>query len=116
MQKEKHVSDFNQDETKPVATSSLGRFSLDLEKSTLGTRLNLWHNLQSKQVKGTPQDSVNELIIWKMNPLVVSVTCVKFKWELLRAKWAVNNLRELVCIWLEGIYIKFRETKLGEIS
>ena len=54
MQKEKHVSDFNQDETKPVATSSLGRFSLDLEKSALGTRLNLWHNLQSKQVKGTP--------------------------------------------------------------
>ena len=59
MLKEKHVSDFNQDETKPVATSSLGR----LEKSTLGTRLNLWLNLQSKQVKRTPQDSINELII-----------------------------------------------------
>ena len=70
MQKEKHVSDFNQDETKPVATSSLGR----LEKSTLGTRLNLWLNLQSKQVKRTPQDSINELIIWKMNALVIPVT------------------------------------------
>ena len=42
----------------PVATSSLR-----LEKSALGTRLNLWLNLQSKQVKRTPQDSINELII-----------------------------------------------------
>ena len=30
--------------------------------------------LQSNQVKRTPQDSINELIIWKMNPLVVPVT------------------------------------------
>ena len=35
--------------------------------------------LQSRQVKHTPQDSINELIIWKMNPLVVPVTSVKFK-------------------------------------
>ena len=42
-------------------------------------------NLQSKQVKRTPQDSINELIIWKMNPLVVPVTGVKFKSELLHA-------------------------------
>ena len=41
--------------------------------------------LQSKQVKRTPQDSINELIIWKMNPLVVPVTGVKFKSELLHA-------------------------------
>ena len=39
----------------------------------------------SKQVKRTPQDSINELIIWKMNPLVVPVTGVKFKSELLHA-------------------------------
>ena len=39
--------------------------------------------LQSKQVKRTPQDSINELIIWKMNVLVVPVTSVKFKSELL---------------------------------
>ena len=74
-----------------------------------------------------PQDSINELIIWKINLLVVPVTNVKFKSELLHAKWVVNNLRELVCIWsdwkslnelkfLEDIYIKFRETKLVEIS
>ena len=55
MQKEKHVTDFNQDETKPVATSSLGRLSLALEKRALGTRLNLWLNLQSKQVQKTGQ-------------------------------------------------------------
>ena len=35
--------------------------------------------LQSKQVKNTLQDSINELIIWKMNPLVVPVSFVKFK-------------------------------------
>ena len=61
-----------------------------------------------------------------MNPLVVPVTGVKFKSELLHARCVVNNLRELVCIWsdwkslnelkfLEDIYIKFRETELVEI-
>ena len=34
---------------------------------------------QSRQVKRSPQDSINELIIWKMNPVVVPVTSVKFK-------------------------------------
>ena len=29
--------------------------------------------LQSNQVKRTPQDSISELIIWKMNPLDVLV-------------------------------------------
>ena len=41
--------------------------------------------LQSNQVKRTPQDSINELIIWKMNPLVVPVTGVKFKAAFLHA-------------------------------
>ena len=41
--------------------------------------------LQSRQVKRTPQDSINELIIWKMNPLVISVTSVKFKSVFLHA-------------------------------
>ena len=36
-----------------------------------------------------PQDSINKLIIWKMNLLVVPVTRVKL----------MNNLLELVCIW-----------------
>ena len=33
----------------------------------------------------TPQDSISELIIWKMNPLVVPVTGVKFKASFLHA-------------------------------
>ena len=41
--------------------------------------------LQSNQVKRTPQDYINELIIWKMNPLVVPVTGVKFKAAFLHA-------------------------------
>ena len=41
--------------------------------------------LPSKQVKHTPKDSINKLIIWKMNPLVIPVTSVKFKSELLYA-------------------------------
>ena len=83
--------------------------------------------LQSRQVKCTPQDSSNELNIWKMNPLIVPVTIVKFKSAFLHAQWAVNILRELPCIWsdwkslnglnlLEDIYIKFWETELVEIS
>lgn len=59
MQKEKHVSDFNQDETKPVATSSPRPFSLALEvftkareKRQLGTRLILWLNLSTDQEPG----------------------------------------------------------------
>ena len=84
-------------------------------------------SLQSRQVKRTPWDSSNELIIWKMNPLVVPATSVKFKSAFLQASWAVNILRELLCIWsdwkslnglnfLEDIYIKFRVTELVEIS
>ena len=78
-----------------------------------------FRQLQSKQVKRTPQDSINELNIWKMNPLVVPVTSIKFKSELLHAQWAVNNLRELEWTlnelkFLEDIYIKFRETELVE--
>ena len=60
-------------------------------------------NLQSKQVKRTPQDSINELIIWKMNPLVVPVTSVKFKSELLHAKWPVNITR--TCLYLVRLKI-----------
>ena len=37
------------------------------------------------QNKPTPQDSINEFIVWKMNPLIVPVTSVKFKSELLHA-------------------------------
>jgi len=84
-------------------------------------------SLKSRQVKRTPQDSINELNIWKMNPLVVPVTIVKSKSAFLHVQWAVNILWELLCIWSdwkslnglnfsEDIYIKFRETEQVEIS
>ena len=43
-----------------------------------------------KAGQATPQDSINELNIWKMNPLIVPVTVVKFKLAFLHAQWAVN--------------------------
>ena len=46
---------------------------------------NVYAVLQSKQDTRSSQDSINELIIWKMNSLVVPVTGVKFKSELLHA-------------------------------
>ena len=58
---------------------------LDLVFKMSITVVHLEDVLQSKQVKRTPQDSINELIIWKMNLLVVPVTSVKFKSELLHA-------------------------------
>ena len=39
---------------------------------------NLWH-FTVKAGQAYLQDSINELTIWKMNPLVVPVTSVKFK-------------------------------------
>ena len=41
--------------------------------------------LQSRQLKRTPQDCINELIIWKMNPLVVATTSLEFKFAFLHA-------------------------------
>ena len=36
-------------------------------------------NLQSNQVKRTPLDSINESIIWKLKPLVVSSIQIKIR-------------------------------------
>ena len=58
-----------------------------------------FYNLQSRQVKRTPQDSTTELIIWKMNLSVIPITTVKFKSAFQHAWWAVNILWELLCIW-----------------
>ena len=41
--------------------------------------------LQSRQVKRNPQNYINEFIIWKVKPLVVPVTGVKFKLAFLHA-------------------------------
>ena len=42
-------------------------------------------SLQSRQVKRTPQDCINESIICKMNSLVVAATSLKFKSVFLHA-------------------------------
>ena len=39
--------------------------------------------IQSRQVKCTPLDAINESIIWEMNPLVLATTSIKFKSTLL---------------------------------
>ena len=70
------------------------------------------------------QDSINELIIWKMNPLVVPVQsgisgCVmsseyftRTSLYLIWSDWkSLNGLS-----FLEDIYTKFRKTELVEIS
>ena len=70
--------------------------ALKKEESSRGRCSNLVSSqiLQSRQVKRTPQDSINESIFWKMNPLVVPVTGVKFN-------SAFCLRRELLCIWTD---------------
>ena len=53
--------------------SDFAKFESDLLKITV------------KAGQAYPQDSINELIIWKMKPLVVPVTSFKFKSEFLHA-------------------------------
>ena len=45
------------------------------------------------------QDSICELIIWKVNLFVYSVTCT---WYQIAFKWSVNLLLELFSIWWDG--------------
>ena len=77
--------------------------------------------LQLMQVKRTPEDSINELIISKRKPLIVQVTIVKFQSAFLHTYWTVNNLQELLCIFsdwkslngltsMEDFYVKIRDT------
>ena len=50
-------------------------------------------------VKSSPQDAINESIIWKMNLLVFSKTSIKFKSTFLHAEWAVNFYDNLSVFW-----------------
>ena len=47
------------------------------------------------------QDSIHELIIWKVNPFVVSVTC---SWYQIAFKWSVNFWLQLFSIRWDGKY------------
>ena len=53
------------------------------------------------------QDSIHELIIWKVNPFVASVTCSRYQIEF---KWSVK-------FWLQFlVYDEMKNTSMDEIS
>ena len=57
--------------------------------------------IQSRQFKHTLQDSVNELIIWKMNPQVIPMTIVSnSNWHSCMHKEQIENL------WMDKIASK----------
>ena len=84
--------------------------------------------IQSRQVKHTLQDSVNELIIWKMNPQVIPMTIVsnsnwhscmhKEQWNYFK-RTSLYLVRLKIFEWIKllrrHIY-QYRETELVEIS
>ena len=47
------------------------------------------------------QDSIHELIIWKVNPFVASVTCSRYQ---IAFKWSVNFWLQLLSIRWDGKY------------
>ena len=47
------------------------------------------------------QDSIHELIIWKVNPFVASVTCSRYQ---IAFKWSVNFWLQLFSIQWDGKY------------
>ena len=47
------------------------------------------------------QDSIHELIIWKINPFVASVTCSRYQ---IAFKWSVNFWLQLLSIRWDGKY------------
>ena len=53
------------------------------------------------------QDSIHELIIWRVNPFVASVTCSRYQIEF---KWSVK-------FWLQFlVYDEMENTSMDEIS
>ena len=58
-----------------------------------------YFTVKAGHAKRTPQDSINEVIIWKINPLVVPVTIVKFISAFQHAYWAGNILYKNVSVF-----------------
>ena len=65
--------------------------------------------LTVQQGQGYPHDSIYVSILWKMNPLVVAATSIKFNLLCIRSDWKV-----FACF--EDIYIKFKKIELVKIS
>ena len=53
------------------------------------------------------QDSIHELIIWKVNPFVASVTCSRYQ---IAFKWSVNFLLQFL------VYDEMENISMDEIS
>ena len=53
------------------------------------------------------QDSIHELIIWKVNPFVASVTCSRYQ---IAFKWSVNFWRNFL------VYDEMENISIDEIS
>ena len=58
------------------------------------------------------QDSFHELITWKVNPLVASVTCT---WYQIAFKWSVNYWLQLSIRW-DGKYFKYFKISIKNIE
>ena len=56
------------------------------------------------------QDSIHELIIWKVNPFVASVTCSRYQ---IAFKWSVNFWLQLFSIRWDGKYFNGWNFYLG---
>ena len=56
------------------------------------------------------QDSIHELIIWKVNPFVASVTCSQYQ---IAFKWSVNFWLQLFSIRWDGKYFNGWNFYLG---
>ena len=68
------------------------------------------HYGQGRSSARTPQDSINELIIWKMNPLVVPVTGVKFN-----SAFCMRN-KQWICYGNLSVFVKIENLWVEEIS
>ena len=68
------------------------------------------HYSQGRSSVRTPQDSFNELIIWKMNPLVVHVTGVKFN-----SAFCMRN-KQWICYENLSVFVQIENLWVEEIS
>ena len=57
------------------------------------------------------QDSIHELIIWKVNPFVASVTCSRYQ---IAFKWSVNFWLQLLSIRWDGKYFYLNILQIQE--
>ena len=73
--------------------------------------------LQSRQLKRTPQDCINELIIWKMNPLVTNGFIFQdWLWQQLLLPQPVLNSNLPSCMHNEWWFFYDNSSVFGQIE